>query len=223
MLTRLINVLDPDRLGDARKLVADGRFVNGALSAGMAAQRVKNNQELVVDERLMRQLNNLVMGSLVRHPVYRSAALPLKVAAPYYARYSAGMSYGNHVDDPIMGEGDLYRSDISVTIFLSDPDDYDGGELVIQTPFGEQFVKLAAGDAVIYPSSSVHRVAEVTRGERVVAVSWIQSMVRDPDKRALLHELNQAREKLLHDNPEAEETSRVNHAYINLVRMWSEI
>jgi PKHD-type hydroxylase len=133
------------------------------------------------------------------------------------------MSYGNHVDDPIMGEGDLYRSDISVTIFLSGPDDYDGGELVIQTPFGEQFVKLPAGDAVIYPSSSVHRVAEVTRGERVVAVSWIQSMVRDPDKRALLHELNQAREKLLHDHPQAEETSRVNHAYINLVRMWSEI
>jgi len=223
MLTRLINVLDPDRLGDARKLVTGGRFVNGTLSAGMAAQRVKNNQELAVDERSMRQLNNLVMGSLVRHPVYRSAALPLKVAAPYYARYSVGMSYGNHVDDPIMGEGDLYRSDISVTIFLSGPDDYDGGELVIQTPFGEQFVKLPAGDAVIYPSSSVHRVAEVTRGERVVAVSWIQSMVRDPDKRTLLHELNQAREKLLHDRPQAEETSRVNHAYINLVRMWSEI
>jgi PKHD-type hydroxylase len=223
MLTRLINVLDPDRLGDARKLVADGRFVNGVLSAGMAAQRVKNNQELAVDERLMRQLNNLVMGSLVRHPVYRSAALPLKVATPYYARYSAGMSYGNHVDDPIMGEGDLYRSDISITIFISGPDDYDGGELVIQTPFGEQCVKLPAGDAVIYPSSSVHRVAEVTRGERVVAVSWIQSMVRDSDKRALLHELNQAREKLLHDNPDAEETSRVNHAYINLVRMWSDI
>jgi PKHD-type hydroxylase len=223
MLTRLINVLDPDRLVDAGKLLADGRFIDGVMSAGMAAQRVKNNQELAVDERLMRQLNNLVMGSLVRHPVYRSAALPLKVAAPYYARYSAGMSYGNHVDDPIMGEGDLYRSDISVTIFLSGPDDYDGGELVIQTPFGEQLVKLPAGDAVIYPSSSVHRVAEVTRGERVVAVSWIQSMVRDPDKRALLHELNQAREKLLHDNPDADETSRVNHAYINLVRMWSEI
>jgi PKHD-type hydroxylase len=223
MLTRLNTVLDPDRLQDAKRLLADGQFVDGVLSAGMAAQRVKNNQELAADERLMRQLNNLVMGSLVKHPVYRSAALPLSVATPYYARYSAGMSYGNHVDDPIMGQGDLYRSDISVTIFLSGPEDYDGGELVIQTPFGEQFVKLPAGDAVIYPSSSVHRVAEVTRGERMVVVSWIQSMVRDPDKRALLHELNQAREKLLHDNPEAEETSRVNHAYINLVRMWSEI
>jgi PKHD-type hydroxylase len=223
MLTRLSNVLDPDRIEDARKLVAGGEFVNGVLSAGMAAQRVKHNQELAVDERVLRQLNNLVMGSLVMHPVYRSAALPLKVAAPYYARYSAGMSYGNHVDDPIMGVDKLYRSDISVTIFLSGPDDYDGGELVIQTPFGEQVVKLPAGDAVIYPSSSVHRVAEVTRGERIVAVSWIQSLIRDPDKRALLHELNQAREKLLHDNPDAEETGRVNHAYINLVRMWSEI
>jgi PKHD-type hydroxylase len=223
MLTPLSNVLDHDRLEDARKLIAGGRFIDGVLSAGMAAQRVKHNQELAADERLLRQLNNLVMGSLVKHSVYRSAALPLKVAAPYYARYTAGMSYGDHVDDPVMGQGDLYRSDISVTIFLSAPDDYDGGELIIQTPFGEQLVKLPAGDAVIYPSSSVHRVAEVTRGERLVAVSWIQSMIRDPDKRALLHELNQARERLLHDKPDAEETSRVNHAYINLVRMWSEI
>jgi PKHD-type hydroxylase len=223
MLTRLYRVLDPDRLEDARKLIAGGRFVDGALSAGMAAKRVKHNQELAADDRLVRALNNLVMGSLVNHPVYRSAALPLKVGAPHYARYAPGMSYGNHVDDPIMGQGDLYRSDISVTIFLSGPDDYDGGELIIETPFGEQQVKLPAGDAVIYPSSSVHRVAEVTRGERVVAVCWIQSLVRDPDRRALLHELNQAREKLLHGQPEAEETRRVNQSYVNLVRMWSEV
>ena len=223
MLTRLTDVLDSAQLEDVRKLMSGGRFVDGVLSAGRAAQRVKNNQELSADERLMRQLNNLVMGGLVRHPVYRSAAMPLKVAAPYYARYTTGMSYGDHVDDPVMGQGDLYRSDISVTIFLSSPDDYDGGELVIQTPFGEQRVKLPAGDAVIYPSSNRHRVTEIIRGERVVAVSWIQSMIRDPDKRALLHELNLAREKLLLEKPDAEETARVNHAYINLVRMWSEI
>jgi len=223
MLTRLTDVLDSAQLEDVRKLMSGGRFVDGVLSAGRAAQRVKNNQELSADERLMRQLNNLVMGGLVRHPVYRSAAMPLKVAAPYYARYTTGMSYGDHVDDPVMGQGDLYRSDISVTIFLSSPDDYDGGELVIQTPFGEQRVKLPAGDAVIYPSSTRHRVTEIIRGERIVAVSWIQSMIRDPDKRALLHELNLAREKLLLEKPDAEETARVNHAYINLVRMWSEI
>jgi PKHD-type hydroxylase len=171
----------------------------------------------------MRELNNLVMGSLVQHPLYRSTALPLKTATPYYARYVPGMSYGDHVDDPIMGQGEIYRSDLSVTIFLSDPADYDGGELCIRTPFGEQLVKLPAGDAVLYPSSSIHRVAEVTRGERLVAVSWIQSLVRSPEQRALLHELNQAREKLLRDNPADPETAQVNHAYVNLVRMWSEI
>lgn len=223
MLTRLTGVLGRKQLDAAVKLVAGGRFVDGVQSAGMAAQRVKRNQELSVDEEQLRELNNLVMGSLVRHPVYRSAAMPLKVAAPYYARYSAGMSYGNHVDDPVMGRDAIYRSDLSVTIFLSGPDEYDGGELIIQTAFGDQCVKLPAGDAVIYPSSSVHRVDEVTRGERLVAVSWIQSMVRDPDKRALLHELNLARETLLHERPDAEETTRVNHSYINLVRMWSEV
>lgn len=223
MLTRLTGVLDRKQLDAAVKLVTGGRFVDGSRSAGMAAQHVKRNQELSVDDEQLRDLNNLVMGSLVRHPVYRSAAMPLKVAAPYYARYSTGMSYGNHVDDPVMGRDGIYRSDISVTIFLSGPDEYDGGELIIQTAFGDQCVKLPAGDAVIYPSSSVHRVDEVTRGERLVAVSWIQSMVRDPDKRALLHELNLARETLLHERPDTKETTRVNHSYINLVRMWSDV
>jgi PKHD-type hydroxylase len=149
--------------------------------------------------------------------------MPLKVATPYYAHYTAGMSYGDHVDDPIMGDGEIYRTDVSVTIFLNAPDEYKGGELVIQTSFGEQQVKLTAGDAIIYPSSSRHRVAEVTEGERLVAVSWIQSLVRDPDKRALLHELNLARETLLNEKPDADETRQVNQSYINLVRMWSEV
>ena len=149
--------------------------------------------------------------------------MPRKTATPYYARYMPGMTYGNHVDDPIMGQGELYRSDVSVTIFLNGPQDYAGGELCIQTPFGEQQVKLPAGDAVIYPSSSIHRVAEVTRGERLVAVSWIQSLVREPDRRALLHELNQAREVLLKERPDAPDTAQVNQSYINLVRMWSDV
>ena len=223
MLTQLTNVLDPAELQTARRLISGGGFVDGVFSAGIAAGRVKRNQELSMDERLMRQLNNLVMGGLVRHTVYRSAAMPLKVAAPYYARYSAGMSYGNHVDDPVMGQGDLYRSDISVTIFLSDPADYDGGELVIQTSFGEQRVKLAAGDAVIYPSSSLHRVKPVTRGERLVALTWIQSYVRDAARRELLYELNLARERLLKDQPGADITGYVDRSYANLLRMWGEL
>ncbi len=224
MLTHIKAVLDRQQLTAVRQLIAAGKYADGSKSAGLAARRVKHNEELVLDPAQMSGLNNLVMNSLVQHPVYRSAAMPLRIAAPYYAHYTKGMSYGEHVDDPIMGMGaDLYRSDVSITLFLNDPDEYDGGELVIQTAFGEQQVKLSAGDAVLYPSSSVHRVAEVTRGERLVAVSWVQSLVQEPEKRALLHELNQARETLLHEQPEAEVTRQVNQSYINLVRMWSVV
>ena len=223
MLTQIHGVLDQQQLQIVQKLVSQGRFATGSTSAGKAARRVKQNEELTLESAQLGELNNLVMGSLVKHPVYRSAAMPLKVATPYYAHYTAGMSYGDHVDDPIMGQGGVYRSDVSVTIFLNNPDEYEGGELVIQTSFGEQQVKLDAGDAILYPSSSRHRVAEVTEGERLVAVSWIQSTIREPEKRALLHELNQARETLLNEKPDAEETRRVNQSYVNLVRMWSDI
>jgi PKHD-type hydroxylase len=155
--------------------------------------------------------------------MYRSAALPLHVATPFYARYTTGMAYGAHIDDPVMGEGDRYRSDVSITVFLNPPEAYDGGELVIATSFGEREVKLPAGHAVLYPSSSRHRVAEVTRGERLVAVTWVQSLVRDPARRELLHELNRARERLLRHSPDAPETAQVDSAYVNLVRMWSEL
>ena len=224
MLTQISQLLNQKQLEAARNIIATGQFADGSQSAGMAAMRVKYNEELALDQARLKDLNNLVMGSLVKHPTYRSTALPLKVAAPYYAHYTRGMSYGDHVDDPIMGSGtELYRSDISITVFLSSPDEYDGGELVIMTSFGEQQVKLPAGDAILYPSSSTHRVAEVTRGERLVAVSWVQSLVQQPEQRALLHDLNQARETLLRDKPDAEETRQVNQSYINLVRMWSDI
>jgi len=224
MLTHIKAILDRQQLAAAHQLIAAGKYTDGGESAGLAAGRVKHNEELALDPAQMSDLNNLVMNSLVQHPVYRSAAMPLRIAAPYYAHYTKGMSYGEHVDDPVMGMGsDLYRSDVSITIFLNNPDEYDGGELVIQTAFGEQQVKLPAGDAVLYPSSSVHRVAEVTRGERLVAVSWVQSLVQEPEKRALLHELNQARETLLREQPDSEVTRQVNQSYINLVRMWSVI
>jgi len=224
VLLRIPSVLDRSELDVVRHMLASAPFVDGKLSAGQEAKRVKHNQEVDRHAHELEQLNNLVMGSLVKHPTYRSAAMPLKIAAPYYARYTPGMSYGNHVDDPIMGQGsELYRSDVSVTVFLNNPGDYDGGELVIQTAFGEQQVKLPAGDAVIYPSSSLHRVAEVSRGERLVAVSWIQSLIPEAEKRALLHEMNLARETLLQEQADAEATAQVNHAYINLVRMWSAL
>jgi len=224
MLITIPNVLDQQRLDFIRQTLEKAKFVDGTLSAGMAAKRVKNNEELSADETQMQQLNNLVMGSLVQHDEFKAAAIPFRVAAPYYARYNKGMTYGDHVDDPVMGSaGQQYRSDVSTTVFLNEPDEYEGGELVINTSFGEQKIKLAAGSAVVYPSSSLHHVAEITSGTRLVAVTWTQSMVRDPAKRELLYQLNQARESLLIQRPDDAETKKVDVAYVNLFRMWSEL
>jgi PKHD-type hydroxylase len=224
VLLRIPSVLDRSELDVVRRMLTGAPFVDGKLSAGLVARRIKHNQEVDRRAHELEQLNNLVMGKLVQHPVYRSAALPLRVAAPYYARYTPGMQYGDHVDDPVMGaDGTLYRSDVSITVFISDPAGYDGGELVINTPFGEQQVKLPAGDAVMYPSSSLHRVAEVTRGERLVAVTWLQSLVRDPARRELLHELNSVRERMLANTPETEDAKLINKTYVNLVRMWGDL
>ena len=224
MLLEIPGVLDAPALERVSELLAGARFVDGRLSAGLAARRVKRNEEVEAGAPVLEELNRLVMGALVRHPRFQSAVLPLRVAGAYYARYGPGMTYGDHVDDPVMGPpGGQYRSDVSATVFLSPPEACDGGELVIQTAFGPRAVKLAAGAAVVYPSSSLHHVAAVTRGERLVAVTWVQSMVRSPEQRELLDGLNQAREKLLRDAPDAEETRRVDVAYVNLVRMWSEV
>ncbi|MDJ0891472.1 MAG: Fe2+-dependent dioxygenase [Gammaproteobacteria bacterium] len=222
MLYRISNVLGRFQLDRVTAILAEARFVDGRLSAGMAAKRVKHNQELDPSSGDMATLNNMVMGALVSHPTFKSAVLPHRVAAPFYARYAPGMRYGDHVDDPVMGPtGGRYRSDVSVTVFLNDG--YEGGELVVQTAFGPREIKLPAGDAVVYPSSSLHHVAEVIGGERLVAVTWAQSMVRDVARRELLHELNQARDKLLKERPDAEETRQVDTAYVNLIRMWAEV
>jgi len=223
MMLQIPSVLDKARLKSVRELLSTASFVDGKLSAGMAAKSVKNNEELAANDARVNQLNTLVMGSLVSHPMYKQAALPHRVAAPFYARYRAGMTYGDHVDDPIMGKGEYYRSDVSTTVFLNEPDDYEGGELVVHTAFGEQKVKLAAGDALVYPSTSLHHVAEVTAGERLVALTWAQSMIRDAAKRELLYGLNQARETLLGKDPEAEESKQVDVSYANLFRMWAEL
>lgn len=224
MLITIPNVLDQQRLDFIQQTLNNANFIDGTLSAGMAAKRVKNNEELSIDDKQMQQLNNLVMGSLVQHDEFKAAAIPLRVAAPYYARYSKGMTYGDHVDDPIMGmAGQQYRSDVSTTVFLNEPEDYEGGELVIRTSFGEQKIKLPAGSAVVYPSSSLHHVAEVTKGTRLVAVTWSQSMIRDPAKRELLYQLNQARESLLKSRPDDAETKQIDISYVNLFRMWSEL
>lgn len=223
MLLEIPGILNSQELAVVRQMLDQAPFVDGKLSAGMAAQRVKHNEEVDVRSADVQQLNNLVMNRLVQHPTYRAAALPMKVASPYYARYSKGMAYGDHVDDPIMHADTPYRSDISITIFLSDKTEYEGGELVIRTQYGEHQVKLSAGDAVMYPSSSVHHVNEVAAGTRLVAVTWLQSLVREPARRELLYDMYLVKEKLLAEAPGDEDTKRLDRSYVNLIRMWGDV
>jgi len=224
MLVTIPNVLNKEDISVIQDLMATANFHQGTASAGSEARRVKNNHEMFVSEVEKQRLDNLVMGKLVQNPTYIAAAFAKRIATPFYAKYSEGMSYGKHIDDPLMGPpNQRYRTDVSITIFLNHPEDYDGGELSIITAFGEQQVKLKAGDAVLYPSSSTHRVAEVTRGERLVAVTWLQSTVRDPAKREILFNLSQTREALIKSMPESTELELLSNSYVNLLRMWSDI
>lgn len=224
MLITIPDLLDEQTLTEVRGLLRGAEFVDGKLSAGRDAQRVKNNEELKGGAAHTERLNQLVMGALYQHPTYQAAAMPLKLSSAFFARYGAGQSYGQHVDDAVMGaQGRQYRTDVSTTVFLSSPEDYQGGELIIETETGDQTVKLPAGHAVFYPSGSLHRVNEVTGGERLVAVTWAQSMVKDPQQRALLYDLYIVKEALLNVSPDAEVASRANRAYINLFRQWADL
>lgn len=223
MLIEIPELLNSAQLAKIHESLAQARFVDGRLTAGMAASKVKNNEELAQEPELLQRLYRIVMASVGHSEVFRSAVLPARVADFIFARYQPGMRYGDHVDDPIMGQGPRFRSDVSMTIFLNPPETYDGGELVIRTPFGDQQVKLPAGHAVVYPSASVHRVAEVSRGERLVALTWIQSFVRDAARRELLYELDQSRQHLLRSDPESDVTKNIDRSYVNLLRMWADV
>jgi len=224
MLLTIPGLLNALQLEKIHEVLKDAKFVDGRNSAGFAAARVKNNLEMQLDPDRMKLVIRIVMASLGHSETFRFGVLPHRVADPIIARYEPDMAYGDHVDDPIMGSsGPRFRTDVSMTIFLNRPDAYDGGELAIRTSFGEKQVKLAAGDAVVYPSSSLHRVMPVTRGERLVVLTWIQSYVRDAAKRELLYELNLARGPLLKEAPESEITGYVDKAYANLLRMWADL
>lgn len=223
MLLTIKKVLTHQQLTMINKLLKNSVFIDGKLSAGKEAKAVKNNLELAQDNPVQQQLNQMVMPTLLQNKDYQQAVYPYRVATPFYVRYSLGMDYGFHIDDPVMGAmGQQYRTDVSTTLFLNAKDAYEGGELIIQTPLGEQRVKLDAGDAVIYPSNRLHRVTEVTQGERFAAVIWAQSMVKSAEQRELLYELANARDGLLDTAAGAEQTRHVSNVYANLVRMWSD-
>ena len=220
MILQLKNVLDAAQLQVASELLKEGQFKSGKSSAGKVAVEVKKNLELDSQSKVYRPLSNLVMGALFRHPVYLYGALPLHVSAPIFSKYNVGDGYGRHLDDPVMGMERKFRTDLALTLFLNAPDQYEGGELLIETELGEQSFKAEQGSAVIYPAGYMHQVTEVTKGTRLVMIIWVQSLVLNTEQRALLYELHQARE-LVDKSRSVDLYEKINVSYNKLLRMWS--
>lgn len=225
MLITIDNVLDLAGVRRFRELLDAADWIDGRITAGSLATTVKHNQQLEIDSDLAVSLGNHLLRVLGNHPMFLSAALPEKIVPPRFNRYADGGSFGTHVDAAIMRverAGMTLRSDLSATLFLCEPDEYDGGELLIETAFGAQAVKLPAGSLVLYPSSSLHQVTPVTRGARTCAFFWIQSLVRDDGERALLFDLDQnlqqLRAQLPADNPQQ---LALHGIYHNLLRRWA--
>ena len=224
MLNEIQTILSDDQLDNIRSLMADANWHPGSNSAGTQAVTNKHNEEMDQQCASWQTINQLVVSALYTNPQFQSMVLPLKVSAAFVSRCQPGMSYGEHIDNPIMGGANArYRSDVAVTVFLSNPDTYDGGELTIHSHLGPVSVKLSAGSAVAYPASSLHEVTPVTRGERLVCALWVQSMVRDAQQRELLHSLDEARQALIQSTPKAMVTKQVDQVYANLLRRWADV
>ncbi len=223
MIVCIPNVLTAEEIAKLREEAAKIPFVPGSVTAGKRAKRVKNNEEISQKSEERKPLYEIVIGALLRSREFNRAAQPKRILAPLISRYRPGMAYGQHIDNSLMGPPNARaRCDVSVTVFIGDMAEYEGGELVIHSPFGVQEVKLPAGWAVVYPSSTLHEVAEVTRGERLVAVTWIQSLLRDERQREIVAHLARIREKLDATAPDAPETDLAHQTYDNLLRMWTE-
>ena len=223
MLLHVPDILSHDELARVRAALDAADWTDGRETVGVQGARVKRNEQLPEASPVRAELARIVLDALARSPLYFAAALPLKTLAPRFNRYHDGGEYGFHVDGAVMrSEGGHVRSDISCTLFLNDPGEYDGGELVVGDTYGEHEVKLPAGDLILYPSSSLHRVAPVTRGARLASFFWVQSMVRDDARRAMLFEMDAAIERLRADGADAEAVLRLTGVYHNLLRQWAE-
>ena len=226
MLLQIPQVLNTEELVQVQTLLADANWVDGRVTAGVQAASVKNNQQLPEQAVQMAALRKIVLTALHRNPLFFSAALPLKILPPFFNRYAGETNtYGFHVDNAMrmLPDGSGYvRADVSATLFLSEPDEYDGGELVIDDTFGTHGIKLPAGSIVVYPSSSVHQVTPVTRGQRVACFMFIQSMVRDPAKRRLLYDMDMSLVELRASIGEVAPVIQLTGTYHNLLRRWTE-
>lgn len=227
MLLPLAKVLAPAQIAELRAaLAADGAdWVDGRVTAGTQGRALKRNLQIAEGSATARHGGDLVLAAFERHPQFISAALPNRVYPPMFNRYETGMAFGDHIDNAVRmlpGTALKLRTDVSVTLFLSDPADYDGGELLIEDRYGAQSVKLPAGDAIVYPASSLHRVAPVTRGTRLASFFWVQSLVADDTQRTLLFDLDQAIQRLGATGADPAARRQLTGVYHNLLRQWSQ-
>ena len=224
MLLHIPDILSQRQLRPIRAALDAADWIDGRETVGAQGAQAKRNLQLPDASPLRRQLGEAVLAALAKHPLYHAAVLPLRTLPPRFNRYEGGGEYGMHVDGSVMAlpNGEQLRSDISCTLFLGEPDEYDGGELIVSDTYGEHAVKLPAGDAIIYPSSSLHRVQPVTRGARVAAFFWVQSLVRDDGQRRLLFELDASIQRLVATGADREAVLQLTGTYHNLLRRWAE-
>lgn len=222
MLVRIPAVLDAEQVAHVQSALEKSDWMDGKATAGPLAQKAKNNLQVPEASPSARALGDIILTALGKNALFNSAALAARISPPQFNRYDVGMTYGNHIDNALRTGAQRMRTDLSATLFLSDPKEYDGGELVVLDTYGFHAVKLAPGDLILYSSTSKHRVQPVTRGSRWAAFFWIQSMIRDESARTLLFELDSAIQRISKKNVDAEEVIDLTGVYHNLFRRWSE-
>ena len=223
MIVQIPGVLTPEQVQAAREALLSAEWVDGLATAGHQGARVKRNRQLAEGSALARELGDVVLAALERNPLFISAALPAEVYPPMFNRYEGGETFGTHVDNAVRlvpGTARKLRTDLSATLFLAEPESYDGGELLIEDTYGAHSVKLAAGDLVLYPSSSLHRVEPVTRGARLASFFWVQSLVADEGERNLLFDLDTAIQRLAQTGADEAACLQLTGCYHNLLRRW---
>ena len=225
MLLQIPEVLTLEQVAHFRQRLTTAEWADGRVTAGHQSVRAKDNAQLSETHPIARELGEIILAALQRNPLFISAALPLRVFPPLFNCYSGGQRFGNHVDNAIRqsaGGGLRIRTDLSATLFLADPEEYDGGELVVEDTYGVHSVKLTSGHMVLYPATSLHSVRPVTRGARLASFFWIQSMIRDDGQRTLLFDLDTAIQRLTVDLPSHPAAVQLTAVYHNLLRRWAE-
>ncbi len=228
MLLVIPEVFPKPQVRDLRARLDSAEWVDGKVTAGFQSAQAKHNSQIPEEHPISKEVGELILGALGRRKLFRSAALPLKVFPPLFNRYEGGQTFGTHVDNAIRIHKEStgrIRTDLSCTLFFSEPDEYDGGELVIEDTYGSKSVKLPAGDMILYPATSLHHVRPVTRGARVSSFFWLQSMIRQDAQRTLLFDLDNALQRItLNEDPEVRQsTVQLTGVYHNLLRQWAEL